>query len=986
MTEFIANNLESTPVSYGYNAIDFVYNEKSHIESKKVITTIEQALDLCLDEGLVNKTVFYFSIAFITKSGLAPLLMVLRDLSNAGIKGKILTTDYLTFTEPQALHSIMQLKNIELKMYRANGSAGFHTKGYIFTHKHCHEIIIGSSNLTNSAMNTNIEWNVSVKTSVHSEFSDKVLSSFNKLWFDAKSFFYKDIYTEYEDIYADIKIQEKIVKAKADQDKIQAHYEPNDIQKTFINNLQDSIASGHNKGLLISATGTGKTFACIFAMQKIMPKRILFIVHREFIARQAQQSFELIFKESKTTSLIAGNSEKSFNADFVFATFQSLNSLNNATGNKRYLDAAPDSFDIVIIDECHHIGAKSYKEIADYFSPSIFKLGMSATPDRTDNFDVYSYFDNNILLDISLAQALNSNFLCPFHYFGISDLNTIGNSEQESKKLDLTSFNNFTSDERVTRIIQEAEYFGYELDRINGLVFCSSIDEAQVLSDKFNKKGYKTIALSGASSQEMRDRAVARLCLKGDNEDKLHYIFTVDIFNEGIDIKDVNQILMLRPTQSAIIFVQQLGRGLRLSDKKDHLIVLDFIGNYNTNFLIPVALSSNNSYNKEEMRRFVIQPNALINGRCSVNLDRIAKDRVLKSIDQAKFNTIAFLKQQYAVLKKKLHRAPRHVDFLYYNEIDPKLFIKSRGSLYAFASEYDKEYPIKLNATESQILAYISRYFIKGLTLLDATLLEALYQRQTDIFQYLKDKDCLLDLHTKEHIINYCNNSFDVKQQKEKFNDLELVKVTDGRLTLSDTLATCLLNKDFTAIFKDIVEYVQRSYQEHYSKSYDNSSFVLYKTYTRSEVLHILNWTTHPPATNVGGYLHDKHTNTIPIFVNYHKSSDAVPYADSFIDDKTLLWYSKKNRTLQSSDVKTFLDLKNNKAKIYLFISKHKEDVQKANSGNEFYFLGAVDSISDAKEGSIYSKDNIKEKVVTMHLHLDTAVERNIFDYIVNKE
>ena len=316
----------------------------------------------------------------------------------------------------------------------------------------------------------------------------------------------------------------------------------------------------------MTRTGTGKTYASAFAMRELGYKKVLFLVHREQILKQAERSYKNVLGKDVTTGLLTGN-HKDMRADYLFSTVQTM--------NKDYMlkNFEQDKFECIIIDETHKAGAESYHKIIDYFKPKLL-LGMTASPERTDGFDIYKLFNHNIASEIRLQDALKENLLCPFHYFGISDL-TVNGVEVDEK----TEFRYLASDQRVDHIIEQATYFGHSGDRVKGLIFCSRNDEARALSETFKRKGYNTMALSGDNSQVEREKAIEHLesdCKVDDfgrNKDSnaLDYIFTVDIFNEGVDIPQVNQVIMLRPTQSAIIFVQQLGRGLRKSNNKELL-------------------------------------------------------------------------------------------------------------------------------------------------------------------------------------------------------------------------------------------------------------------------------------------------------------------------------------------------------------------------------------------------------------------------------
>ena len=272
-------------------------------------------------------------------------------------------------------------------------------------------------------------------------------------------------------------------------------------------------------------------------------------------------------------------------------------------------------------DEAHHSSNNIYTKVINYFNPKLF-LGMTATPDKRDDNqegkNIYEIFHYQIAHEIRLQQAMEDNLLCPFHYFGISEVVSLDDKTLQAAKLTDEEFNQLTSDERVRHVIEQSEYYGYSGDRVRGLIFCSRVKECEELSRKFNDLGYRTIALSGADNEEKRQEAFERLAMNEadatEEMQPLDYIFSRDILNEGVDIVEVNQVIMLRPTQSPIVFIQQLGRGLRKAPGKEYVVILDFIGNYNNNFMIPVALSGDRSYNADVIRKYVISGNSTIPG------------------------------------------------------------------------------------------------------------------------------------------------------------------------------------------------------------------------------------------------------------------------------------------------------------------------------------------------------------------------------------
>ena len=618
-------------------------------EGKKVISSVEDELLRCEE--------FQISVAFITLGGVTPLLQTLKELEKKGVKGQILTTNYLDFSEPRALEKLNGLKNITLKMYDVEAAGnGFHTKGYIFKKEEIYRIIIGSSNMTSAALTVNKEWNTKLVSTENGEVAKEIVEEFQKLWDSENALLYDDFYEVYKERYNIIKHQREIAKSEEIPSLEQYRLKPNSMQERFIANLRKILEQGEERALLISATGTGKTYASAFAMRELGFKRVLFLVHRGQLARQTKKSYEKVFAKSVSLGLV-GAGYHEYDADYVFATIQTLNR------DEHLLQYDKNAFDCIILDEAHHVPADTYQKVMKHFTPKLW-LGMTATPDkRDDNIEgrnVYELFDHQIAYEIRLQQAMEENLLCPFHYFGITDLAIIGDDEEAS-----CDFSVLTSDERVKHIINEADYYGYSGDKVKGLIFCSSIKETEELSEKFNHminpstgQKFRTIALNGSASEQERQNAFERLAMNKEDatadHEPLDYIFSVEILNEGVDIVEVNQVIMLRPTQSPIVFIQQLGRGLRKAYGKEYVVILDFIGNYNNNFMIPIALSGDRTYNKDNIRRYIMEGGRVIPGASTVHFDEISRKRIFVSVDKANFSDIKLIRENYTNLKNKL--------------------------------------------------------------------------------------------------------------------------------------------------------------------------------------------------------------------------------------------------------------------------------------------------------------------------------------------
>lgn len=423
---------------------------------------------------------FEFSVAFISESGLAVLKQILLNLKEKGVKGRIITSTYLGFNDPKMFKQLISFTNIEVRIFEQE-HCGFHPKGFIFHKGEHRDIIVGSSNLTQTALESNQEWDLFFTSHENGELAAQVSNEFNIQW---------ELSTPLTNEWIDNYKETYVKPVRHTLTHSSTTIKPNKMQEEALKSLKNLRDNSKDKALLISATGTGKTFLSAFDVRRFNPKRLLFIVHRRNIAEAALRSFNYLIP-NVSMGIFSGNTKEA-DSDFIFSTVQTIH-------KKEYREMFDrDAFDYIIIDEVHRAGAKSYQDIVDYFKPK-FLLGMSATPERSDDFDIYEMFDHNIAYEIRLVQAMEYNLLCPFHYYGITDM-TIDGIEIDDK----SEFNILTSELRADYIIEKINEYGYSGDRIHGLIFCSRKDECEKLSQLFNMRGYKTIALTGHSSEEMR--------------------------------------------------------------------------------------------------------------------------------------------------------------------------------------------------------------------------------------------------------------------------------------------------------------------------------------------------------------------------------------------------------------------------------------------------------------------------------------------------
>jgi superfamily II DNA or RNA helicase len=653
-------------------------------------------------------------------------------------------------------------------------------------------------------------------------------------------------------------------------------------------------------------------------------------------------------------------------------------------------------------DEAHHVPADTYQKVMKHFTPKLW-LGMTATPDkRDDNIEgrnVYELFDHQIAYEIRLQQAMEENLLCPFHYFGITDLAIIGDDEEASR-----DFSVLTSDERVKHIINEADYYGYSGDKVKGLIFCSSIKETEELSEKFNHminpstgQKFRTIALNGSASEQERQNAFERLAMNKEDatadHEPLDYIFSVEILNEGVDIVEVNQVIMLRPTQSPIVFIQQLGRGLRKAYGKEYVVILDFIGNYNNNFMIPIALSGDRTYNKDNIRRYIMEGGRVIPGASTVHFDEISRKRIFVSVDKANFSDIKLIRENYTNLKNKLGHIPRLLDFDDYGEMDViRIFDNnSLGSYYKFLVKYEKEYKIRLSENEEKVIEFVSKKLANGKRIQELRMLKRMlaYARGSSklglfagLSEDMKEYGKIVSQNQKENIVNVMTNEFPAGSGKKTYSQCVFIEDDGTDYKPTKTFMQMLLNDKFYEMLQEPVEFGIRRYERNYKNTYKQTDLVLYQKYTYEDVCRLLNWEQNEVPLNIGGYKFDKKTKTFPVFINYDKSeniSDTTKYEDHFIPGSRdrLIAISKSGRTLKSEDVQNFLKAKERGIQVELFVRKNKDD----KISKEFYYLGHMTASGNTKE---FTMVNTEKTAVEIEWILDVPVREDIYEYIVN--
>lgn len=929
---------------------------------------------------------FQISVAFITMSGITPLLQTLKELERKGIPGEILTTNYLNFSEPRALEKLNSLSNISLKMYDIEAAGeGFHTKGYIFKSEEIYHIIIGSSNITSAALTSNREWNTKIVSTQQGEMVQSIVEEFYELWNSKHALPFHVFYEQYKNKYQIIKRQREIARQDYVTSLEKYNLQPNAMQVGFITNLRKLLDAGKERTLLISATGTGKTYASAFAMRELGFKRVLFLVHRGQLARQTKRSYERVFDQSVSMGVV-GAGYHEYEKDYVFAMVQTLNRDEHL---EKY---RPDEFDCIILDEAHHSAANTYQKVMQYFRPKLW-LGMTATPDKRDDEieerNIYEIFHYQIAYEIRLKQAMEENLLCPFHYFGIGEVSLIDERQMKEKKITERDFNLLTGDERVRHIIEQARYYGYSGDRVKGIIFCSRIDESEQLSIKFNEKGYRTIALNGSATEDERMKAFERLAMNEadatEDMQPLDYIFSVEILNEGVDIVEVNQVIMLRPTKSPIVFIQQLGRGLRKAEGKEYVVVLDFIGNYNNNFMIPIALSGDRTYNADTIRKYVISGNSTIPGASTVHFDEVAKDRIFKSIDRIK-GMKSIIRESYFTLKNRLGRVPYLFDFYENGEIDPLVIIREYKTYQSFLESVERElYYGKISEQERVTLEYLSKTVLSGVRPYELEIIKRFLHNEVINVESIK-KDIqmkygyAIDRRSFDNAVSVLQGHFVSKEEEyQRYSHMDIVNY-DGQQMLQRMrgFAERLQHTEFYKQVDDIIAVGLSRYKEKFAAGQTaEQPFVLYEKYSRRDVSLLMNCGKDLSSTMYGM---KRIGDDVFIFVTYHKEEseddakhyvDGKPdYADVFEDSMIFCWDSQIGRGIGSSYMEEIITA----PRKHLLVKKSDAEIN-------FYYMGLFD-IVDVKADK--KKDNAgrDRDIAKVKVKMRYAVRDDLLRYL----
>ena len=940
MENILLEALKTSSIDFNIDSDEKYQYELITNGEEKIVTRLRKYFEDC-DE-------FIISVAFITMGGLSLFLEEFKNLENKGIKGKILTGDYLTFTEPKALKKLLSYKNIDLRIAT---NKKHHTKAYFFRKGNIWTLIIGSSNLTQGALTVNFEWNIKVNSLKNGKIIKTILEAFNKEFDNLKSLTDEDL-KNYQEKYEQLKKLIEINNQTLDLNEIK----PNSMQVQALKNLEETRKE-NDRALLISATGTGKTYLSAFDVKQANAKKILFVAHRKVILERAKISYQKILKNKKM-EIFDSNFQINDKDEVVFSMVQTLNKEKNLNIFPKYY------FDYIIVDEVHHGGAKTYQSIFEYFNPK-FLLGITATPERTDDFNIYQLFNYNVAYEIRLEDAMKEELLCPFHYFGISDILIDGKSVDEK-----TSIKNLTSDERVEHILDKSRYYSYSGEKLHCLIFVSKVEEAKILVEKFLEKNIKAVALSSENSDNEREEAIKKL-----EQGEIDYIVSVDIFNEGVDIPCVNQVILLRPTTSAIVYIQQLGRGLRKYKNKDYTVVLDFIGNYEKNFLIPIAISQSNSYDKDFMKRFLMNATDFLAGESSISFDEISKERIFENINKTNFSSRKLIEEDFKLLENQLGRTPYLYDFYEKNMLSPTVILKYKKDYDEILKNIAPKYRIgTLNNIEKKFLIFLSTFFTPAKRIHEMLILKEIITKQK--LNIIEIEKLLKDRYSFSKQENNIKNAFE-HLSKEIFKTLSTTKSfepvlykKDDEYYLDDNFKNSYENNSyFKVLIDDLIKYNLAFAEKNYS-NFVKESIKLFGEYSKQEAFWYLNLNFNN-GFQVSGYTPFENERKLLIFITMDNLAEKADYSNEFYDSQTFSWFSKSSRYLRKGNTITI------EGKIAEHFYEINVFVKKIN-GENFYYLGDVEKVLSVKE----IRDSQGKSMIKYIFKLKKDVKKELLDYL----